>query len=142
MDLVEGAGQLSLGGAAERLRAMVRIAQFIVAAHREKPVETTGDLVDIIHRAVPAAVRKAAAGHPAKRVFQAIRIAVNDELGILAEAFRTAVRIWSQETALSSSPSIRWRIGLRRTRCGTWLGGVFAPPISPCVSAVIGQKFG
>ena len=69
-----------------------RIAQFIVAARREKPVETTGDLVDIIHRAVPAAVRKAAAGHPAKRVFQAIRIAVNDELGILAEAFRTAVR--------------------------------------------------
>lgn len=69
-----------------------RVAQFVAAARKEKPVRTTGELVDIIHRAVPAAVRKAAGGHPAKRVFQAIRIAVNDELGILEEAFRTAVR--------------------------------------------------
>ena len=48
--------------------------------------------MDIIHRAIPAAVRKAAAGHPAKRVFQAIRIAVNHELIILNDAFHTAVR--------------------------------------------------
>ena len=68
-----------------------RIAAFIVAARRERAVRTTGELVDIIHRAIPAAVRKAAAGHPAKRVFQAIRIAVNDELGILRDAFHTAV---------------------------------------------------
>ena len=68
-----------------------RIAKFIVAARREKPVETTGELVDLIKKAVPAAVRNAAGGHPAKRVFQAIRIEVNDELGILQQAFRTAV---------------------------------------------------
>ena len=46
-----------------------RIAEFIVAARREKPVETTGELVDIIKRAVPAAVRNAKGGHPAKRIF-------------------------------------------------------------------------
>ncbi len=68
-----------------------RIAEFIVEARKAKPVETTGELVDIIKRAVPAAVRNAKGGHPAKRIFQAIRIEVNDELGILENAFRTAV---------------------------------------------------
>lgn len=69
-----------------------RIAQFIVQARAEKPVETTGELVDIVCKAVPKAVRQAAGGHPAKRIFQAIRIEVNDELGILEQAFTTAVR--------------------------------------------------
>ena len=68
-----------------------RIAKFIVGARRVHPVETTGELVDIICRAIPAAVRHNAGGHPAKRVFQAIRIEVNDELRILENAFRTAV---------------------------------------------------
>ena len=68
-----------------------RIAQFIVQERVNKPIETTGELVDIICKAVPKAVRQAAGGHPAKRVFQAIRIEVNDELGILETAFRTAV---------------------------------------------------
>ena len=68
-----------------------RIAQFIVQAREKAPIETTGQLVDIICKAVPKAVRQAAGGHPAKRVFQAIRIEVNDELGILANTFRTAV---------------------------------------------------
>lgn len=69
-----------------------RIAQFIVQARSEKRIETTGELVDIICRAIPKAVRRAAGGHPAKRVFQAVRIAVNDELGILEQSFRTAVK--------------------------------------------------
>ena len=68
-----------------------RIAQFIVEYRRENPIETTGQLVDIIRRAIPAAVRKKATGHPAKRIFQAIRIEVNNELGILEDTFRTAV---------------------------------------------------
>ena len=68
-----------------------RIAQFIVEYRRENPIETTGQLVDIIRRAIPAAVRKKAMGHPAKRIFQAIRIEVNNELGILEDTFRTAV---------------------------------------------------
>lgn len=69
-----------------------RIAKFIVEARVHKPVETTGELVDLIKRAIPAAVRSQAGGHPAKRTFQAIRIEVNNELGILADTFRTAVQ--------------------------------------------------
>lgn len=69
-----------------------RIAEFIVRARKDKPVETTGELVDIIKKAIPAAVRNGSGGHPAKRIFQAVRIEVNDELGILENAFRTAVR--------------------------------------------------
>lgn len=69
-----------------------RIAEFIVRARKDKPVETTGELVDIIKKAIPAAVRNGSVGHPAKRIFQAVRIEVNDELGILENAFRTAVR--------------------------------------------------
>lgn len=68
-----------------------RIAKFIVGARAEKPIETTGELVDLIKKAIPAAARQEG-GHPAKRTFQAIRIAVNDELGILAAAFGAAVK--------------------------------------------------
>ncbi|ORU01356.1 rRNA small subunit methyltransferase H [Anaerovibrio sp. JC8] len=69
-----------------------RIAQFIVEARKNGPINTTGELVDIIKKAVPAAVRNAKGGHPAKRIFQAVRIEVNNELGILEGAFRTAVK--------------------------------------------------
>ena len=69
-----------------------RIAEFIVKYRQEKKIETTGELVDIIRRAIPAAVRKKATGHPAKRIFQAIRIEVNNELGILENTFKTAVK--------------------------------------------------
>lgn len=58
------------------------IARAIVRARAAHPIETTFELVDVIARAVPAPARFAG-GHPAKRVFQAIRIAVNDELGEL-----------------------------------------------------------
>jgi 16S rRNA (cytosine1402-N4)-methyltransferase len=55
------------------------------------PIETTGDLVEAIEAATPAYVRrKFGGGHPAKRVFQAIRIAVNDELGSLDRALPVA----------------------------------------------------
>ena len=67
-----------------------RIATFIEEARKSGPIERTGDLVAIIDRAVPKAVR-AKGGHPAKRVFQAIRIEVNEELTILAAAVNDAV---------------------------------------------------
>ncbi len=69
-----------------------RIAEFIVKARAEKPIERTGELVDIVSRAVPKAVRRAQNGHPAKRIFQAIRIEVNDELAILEQTFQVAVQ--------------------------------------------------
>lgn len=58
------------------------IAKNIVRAREEKPVATTFALVDIIKRSIPAKNRQEG-GHPAKRTFQAIRIAVNDELAII-----------------------------------------------------------
>lgn len=69
-----------------------RIAEFIVKERETDPIKTTGELVEVICKAVPKAVRRAATGHPAKRIFQAIRIEVNDELGILETAFKTAVK--------------------------------------------------
>ena len=67
-----------------------RIAEFIIEERAQHPIETTGELVAVIDRAVPKAVR-AQGGHPAKRVFQAIRIEVNEELTILADAMKDAV---------------------------------------------------
>ncbi|MCL2024703.1 MAG: 16S rRNA (cytosine(1402)-N(4))-methyltransferase RsmH [Coriobacteriia bacterium] len=68
-----------------------RIAQFIVAARGRAPIETTTQLVDIIKDAIPASARRAG-GHPAKRTFQALRIAVNDELGVLERGLEAAIR--------------------------------------------------
>lgn len=62
-----------------------RIAQFIVEHRKAQPIQTTFQLVDIIKAAIPASARREGP-HPAKRTFQAIRIAVNDELGQLERA--------------------------------------------------------
>ena len=62
-----------------------RIAQFIVKEREAKPIETTGELVDIIKKAVPKGARKDGP-HPAKRTIQAIRIEVNGELEVLQRA--------------------------------------------------------
>jgi 16S rRNA (cytosine1402-N4)-methyltransferase len=65
------------------------IARAIVRARGRQPIATTHELVDVIVGAIPAPARFAG-GHPAKRVFQAIRIAVNDELDQLDEALPLA----------------------------------------------------
>ncbi len=62
-----------------------RISKFIVRERKKQPLQTTGQLVEIIKAAVPAAARRDGP-HPAKRTFQAIRIEVNDELGQLEKA--------------------------------------------------------
>ena len=67
-----------------------RIAKFIVEGRMNEPIRTTGQLVTTIKKAIPAAVRRDGP-HPAKRTFQAIRIEVNNELGILKEAFITSI---------------------------------------------------
>lgn len=67
-----------------------RIAQFIVAARKEQPLTTTFQLVDVIKRAIPKGAR-IDGPHPAKRTFQAIRIEVNNELGILENTMVAAV---------------------------------------------------
>lgn len=66
-----------------------RVAQFIVQARKDKPLDTTGELVDTIKRAIPKGAREVGS-HPAKRTFQAIRIEVNDELGVLSRTITVA----------------------------------------------------
>ena len=66
-----------------------QIARDIVRRRKERPFERTGDLVDTIRTAIPAPARFGD-GHPAKRVFQALRIAVNDELGSLESGLPAA----------------------------------------------------
>ena len=67
-----------------------RIAEAICRQREQKPIETTLELVDIIRSAMPAAALREKQ-HPAKRTFQAIRIAVNDELGSVEKVMRDAV---------------------------------------------------
>lgn len=67
-----------------------RIARHIVQVREEVPITKTGQLADIIKEAIPAAARRTGP-HPAKRSFQAIRIAVNDELGALEEALEHSI---------------------------------------------------
>ncbi len=69
-----------------------RIAEFIVHSRDEAPIETTGQLVNIIKAAIPAAARRKGP-HPAKRTFQALRIAVNDELEILEGTIKDGVQL-------------------------------------------------
>ena len=67
-----------------------RIADAICRRREEKPIETTLELVDIIRSAMPAAALREKQ-HPAKRSFQAIRIAVNDELGAVRKVMEAAI---------------------------------------------------
>ena len=69
-----------------------RIAAFIVEARTKAPLETTFELVDVIKKAIPAAAREKDQ-HPAKRSFQAFRIAVNDELAVLEKGLEGAISL-------------------------------------------------
>ena len=71
-----------------------QIARKIEAARAIKPIETTYELVDLIKEGIPAAARRTG-GHPAKRVFQAIRIAVNNELKVFEESLEDAIDLIS-----------------------------------------------
>ncbi len=72
-----------------------RIAKFIVELRAEKPIETTGELVEVIKKAVPKKAR-IDGPHPAKRTFQAIRIEVNNELGVINKMIDDAVSIMNK----------------------------------------------
>lgn len=77
-----------------------QIARKIEARREIEPIETTHELVEIIKDAIPAPARRKG-GHPAKRVFQALRIAVNDELGSLEDSLESAVDIINVDGRIS-----------------------------------------
>jgi 16S rRNA (cytosine1402-N4)-methyltransferase len=77
-----------------------QIARKIEAARDIKPIETTFELVDLIKEAIPAPARRKG-GHPAKRIFQAIRIAVNDELGVFESSLKDAMDILNPQGRIS-----------------------------------------
>src|ERR671919_269553 len=80
-----------------------RIAREIVRRRRRAPIETTGELVEAIEAALPAAVRRSfGGGHPAKRVFQAVRIAVNEELDSLDRALPLAWELLREDGRLAA----------------------------------------
>ena len=70
-----------------------RIAEIIVEHRGKKPLETTGDLVACVDAAIPKKVRMQDSGHSARRTFQALRIAVNDELDPLSRALEDMVEL-------------------------------------------------
>ena len=107
-----------------------RIAEFIIEERAQHPIETTGELVAVIDRAVPKAVR-AQGGHPAKRVFQAIRIEVNEELTILADAMQDAVDMLSAggRLAVITFHSLEDRIVKRTLK--QLAQGCICPPKTP-----------
>ncbi|MDI3316064.1 MAG: 16S rRNA (cytosine(1402)-N(4))-methyltransferase RsmH [Bacillota bacterium] len=112
-----------------------RIADFIVRARDRGRIETTGQLVEIVKAAVPAAARRQG-GHPARRTFQALRIAVNDELNALERGLRAAMEALNPggRLAVISFHSLEDRIVKRRfqeaSRSGGWR--LLTPtPVSP-----------
>lgn len=109
-----------------------RIASFIVKARAEKPVETTGELVEIIKKAVPASARRHGP-HPAKRTFQAIRIEVNDELEGLRNALDQFIDLLAPGGRLSviTFHSLEDRIVKQRFQKGE--NPCTCPPGLPCV---------
>ncbi len=88
-----------------------RIARAIVEARKEKPIETAKELAEIINAVVPAFYRRGRL-HPATRTFQALRIAVNEELDALEEGIRAALELVSENgrVAVISFHSLEDRI--------------------------------
>ncbi|MBO0439161.1 16S rRNA (cytosine(1402)-N(4))-methyltransferase RsmH [Candidatus Enterococcus ikei] len=77
-----------------------QVAREIERVREKAPIETTGELVEIIKSAIPAPARRKG-GHPAKRIFQAIRIAVNDELGVVEESLEQAIALLNKNGRIS-----------------------------------------
>ena len=111
-------------------RWATRIAEFIVAARAHRPIQTTTQLVRVIKAAIPASARREG-GHPAKRTFQALRIAVNAELDVLSSALQAAVRWLAPEgrIAVISYHSLEDRIV--KTTFNELARGCVCPPDLP-----------
>jgi 16S rRNA (cytosine1402-N4)-methyltransferase len=112
-----------------------RIARAVVAA---RPLVSTQQLADVVAAAVPAAVRRK--GHPARRVFQALRIEVNDELGELASTLPVALNSLAVGgvCAVISYHSGEDRL-TKQTFASFATGGCVCPPSLPCVCGAVAR---
>jgi len=111
-----------------------RIARAIVAA---RPFTTTGQFAETVRTAIPAATRRSG-GHPARRVFQAVRIAVNDELELLEETIPTAIDILAPRgrcVAISYHSGEDRIVKAAFARADT--GGCVCPPGLPCACGAV-----
>ncbi len=107
-----------------------RIARAIIAA---RPLSTTAELADVVRHAVPAATRRTG-GHPARRTFQAIRMEVNEELGVLPRALDQALDLLvpGGRVAVLAYHSGEDRLVKQRFLLAA-TGGCTCPPGLPCV---------
>lgn len=109
-----------------------QIAKAICREREIKPIETTLQLADIIREAVPAAARRD--GHPARKVFQALRIAVNDELGELERGLEAAFARLKPDGRLSVITFHSLEDRLTKQTMAEWCSGCTCPPEFPvCV---------
>jgi 16S rRNA (cytosine1402-N4)-methyltransferase len=106
-----------------------RIARAVIAA---RPLETTGQLAEVVRSAIPAAARRTG-GHPARRVFQAVRVAVNEELPVLDTALDEAIGLLG---AGGRCVAIAYHSGEDRLVKAAFAravtGGCTCPPGLPC----------
>jgi 16S rRNA (cytosine1402-N4)-methyltransferase len=135
-DLVNGAPERELELIFRRYgeeRYARRIARAITRRRLQEPIERTGELVETIKAAIPAPARFGD-GHPAKRVFQALRIAVNDELTSLENGLGEAVRMLRPggRIAVISFHSLEDRI-VKRTFRAQERGCTCPPELPVCV---------
>ena len=109
-----------------------RIAQFIVAERQKKLLHTTGELVEVVKKAIPKGARKDGP-HPAKRTFQALRIEVNDELNILDRVVEDAVNALRPggRIGVITFQSLEDRIV--KQKLAQLAKGCICPPHMPCV---------
>ena len=135
-DVVNGYSEADLARIIKRFgdeRFAGRIARAICAA---RPIQTTTELAAVVTTAIPAAARRSG-GHPAKRTFQAIRIEVNDELGVLPEALDQAVHATKPGGRIAVLAYHSGEDRIVKDRFAVAAGACDCPQDLPCVCGAI-----
>jgi 16S rRNA (cytosine1402-N4)-methyltransferase len=135
-DVVNGYSESDLARIIKRYgdeRFASRIARAICAA---RPIQSTTELAAVVTAAIPAAARRSG-GHPAKRTFQAIRIEVNDELGVLPDALDQAVQATQPGGRIAVLSYHSGEDRIVKDRFAVAAGACDCPDDLPCVCGAI-----